>query len=134
MQYHTSHFFVVLFVFIALYFKTSNAETTINAYTDANCVFRPRAPQGGPPTGDCQQIATPNTISVSIETIDPGCTGIDSKHDKSQHDQQYIVGPINYSISHLDHEVRISNVIFERNRLIHAKFYPFYGPDLSGFE
>ncbi|KAK6512587.1 hypothetical protein TWF481_001471 [Arthrobotrys musiformis] len=55
---------------------TVKAISTLNAFTDANCAFRPRAPQPGHTDGECQSITTPNTISISIESLDEGCTDL----------------------------------------------------------
>ncbi|KAJ6256847.1 hypothetical protein Dda_8716 [Drechslerella dactyloides] len=54
--------------------RLAEAASSINACTDPLCVYRPRDPQVGPPNGDCQRILTPNTLSVSIDSLDQGCT------------------------------------------------------------
>ncbi|KAK6508678.1 hypothetical protein TWF506_010757 [Arthrobotrys conoides] len=65
--------FVACLFSIFAFFPTAQGISTLNAFTDANCVFRPRSPQPGHTDGECQSIVTPNTISVSIESLDPGC-------------------------------------------------------------
>ncbi|KAF3150183.1 hypothetical protein TWF594_010066 [Orbilia oligospora] len=68
-----SDFFASLLLSLLIYSPIAQAISTLNAFTDANCVFRPRSPQPGHTDGECQSITTPNTISVSIDSLDPGC-------------------------------------------------------------
>ncbi|RVD86159.1 uncharacterized protein DFL_004449 [Arthrobotrys flagrans] len=64
---------LILGLTLLVYPPIIQAISTLNAFTDANCVFRPRNPQPGHTDGECQSVTTPNTISVSIESLDPGC-------------------------------------------------------------
>ncbi|KAK6347323.1 hypothetical protein TWF696_007393 [Orbilia brochopaga] len=66
-------FSFLLWIFV-LQIRLTGAVTSINACTDPQCVYSPREPQVGPPTGYCQKILTPNTLSVSIQSLDDGCT------------------------------------------------------------
>ncbi|KAK6349369.1 hypothetical protein TWF730_010116 [Orbilia blumenaviensis] len=75
-QTHSLVFNIFFGLELLHYLPTAQAISTLNAFTDANCIFRPRAAQPGhtnSPDGECQSITTPNTISVSIEDLDPGC-------------------------------------------------------------
>ncbi|KAF3922558.1 hypothetical protein ABW21_db0206973 [Orbilia brochopaga] len=69
----SSLFSALLWIFV-LQIRLTEAATSINACTDPLCVYSPREPQVGPPTGYCQKITTPNTLSVSIQSLDDGCT------------------------------------------------------------
>ncbi|EPS42154.1 hypothetical protein H072_3944 [Dactylellina haptotyla CBS 200.50] len=76
-----------------LYIQPAFSTSSIHAYTDANCVFPPRDPQVGPPTGACQTITTPNTISLEIQELDLGCTvTIYSDPDCTDHPLEIGVG------------------------------------------
>ncbi|KAF3280108.1 hypothetical protein TWF970_002866 [Orbilia oligospora] len=52
---------------------TSN-ESSIFAYTDEDCVQRPRPRQPGTPDGACHKIATANASSLTIAFLGHGCT------------------------------------------------------------
>ncbi|KAK6351161.1 hypothetical protein TWF718_004331 [Orbilia javanica] len=52
----------------------TNNESSIYAFTDEDCVQRPRPRQPGTPDGACHKIATANATSLTIAFLGHGCT------------------------------------------------------------